>query len=85
MSPVKTPLYSSDYAKIDKVTAQISAWARTQPGVTAIDTNRLLVNAEGLPNASYFRADGVNLNEHGYLRLSTVVQNELEIANYPAN
>ena len=32
----------------------------------------------GKPEAAYFRSDGTNLNEHGYLRLSTLIQNEVD-------
>ena len=42
---------------------------------------RLLQGEDMKPNPSYYRADGVHLNEHGYLRLSTLVQNHVERAS----
>ena len=83
--PIKTPLYTRDYPKIEEVHEMLTAWAMQHPRVTILDANRLLRNAEGDPDPSYFRADGVNLNEHGYLRLSTLVQNHLEKATSAAN
>jgi hypothetical protein len=31
-----------------------------------------------MPRENYFRGDGVNLNEHGYLRLSVLLQTQVE-------
>jgi hypothetical protein len=31
-----------------------------------------------MPNGTYFRGDGVNLNEHGYLRLSVLLLTQVE-------
>jgi hypothetical protein len=76
-APVKTPLYPKDYAKIDEVTRLLEQWAQAQPQVTVLDANNLLSLRDGTPNPDFFRLDGVNLNEHGYLRLSVLLQNSL--------
>ena len=81
MPPLKTPLHDGDHAKIDQVYAALSAWAAAQDRVTVLDANRMLQAADGNPNPGFFRADGVNLNEHGYLRLSTLVLNHVEKAS----
>jgi hypothetical protein len=78
VTPLKTPLYPGDDAIIDQVAAQLDAWATRKPQVTVLDANHLLLGQDGRPQPAYYRADGVNLNEHGYLRLSTLVQNEVE-------
>ncbi len=48
--------------------------------MSLLDANRLLQGSDLKPNPAYYRADGVHLNEHGYLRLSTLVQNHVERA-----
>ncbi|MEE4144330.1 MAG: hypothetical protein V2I26_05980 [Halieaceae bacterium] len=76
-APIKTPLYPGDYEKIDRVTRLLQAWAQDQPQLSILDPNTLLTRANGSPNPDFFRLDGVNLNEHGYLRLSVLLQNSL--------
>lgn len=81
ISPIKTPLHASDYGKIDGIFTNLASWAAQQPRVTVLDANRMLQTRDGTPNPAFFRADGVNLNEHGYLRLSTLVLNHVEKAS----
>lgn len=78
ISPIKTPLYQEDNAKIDEVTELLELWARTQRQVRILDANALLSLKDGSANPDYFRGDGVNLNEHGYLRVSLLLQAQLE-------
>ncbi|KZX51330.1 hypothetical protein A3709_10960 [Halioglobus sp. HI00S01] len=78
ISPVKTLLHPSDHETIDETMVILREWVKEHPHVALLDLNRLLQNREGLPEAAYFRSDGSNLNEHGYLRLSTLVQNQLD-------
>ena len=79
-TPIKTPLYSRDYTRIDETTRLLQQWAETQEQVTILDSNALLTLGNGEPNPDFFRMDGVNLNEHGYLRLSVMLQDRLEQA-----
>lgn len=76
--PIKNPLYPGDHGKIDEVTRLLDDWAGALPQVTILDPNRLLSDANGQPNPDHFRMDGVNLNEHGYLRLSLLLQQNLQ-------
>ena len=76
--PLKTPLYPSDDATVDEAVRQLQEWASDTTRIQILDVNELLKNADGEPNASYYRADGVNLNEHGYLRLSVLLKSTLE-------
>ncbi len=78
LTPIKTPLYPDDHAKIDRVHADLSRWAADRTQVTLVDSNKFLLRADGEPNPAFFRPDGVNLNEHGYLRLSTLVLSHIE-------
>ena len=71
--------------EIDRLAAMLLAWSGELPQVTVLDINNLLKGKDGRPKATYFRADGVNLNEHGYLRLSTLLQNEVEGTSCCAN
>ena len=43
-----------------------------------LDPNPLLAVGNGVPNPDFFRPDGVNLNEQGYLRLSVLLKNSLQ-------
>lgn len=80
--PLKTVLFPDDYGKIDEVSAQLTAWADTNPRLRILDPNPLLASADGSPNPAHFRADGVQLNEAGYLRLSLLLREQLR-ADYP--
>jgi len=82
-SPIKSPLYPKDKAKIDEVTRLLETWATTQPQVTVLDANTLLSKPNGEPNPDYFRLDGANLNEHGYLRLSLLLQESIQQKEQP--
>ena len=56
----------------------MQAWAKTEERVVILDANPLLSGPDGMPREIYFRGDGVNLNEHGYLRLSVLLQTQVE-------
>ncbi len=78
--PIKTPLYPEDYAKIDEVSGLLAQWSKVQPQLSVLDPNPLLTVKNGSPNPDFFRLDGVNLNEQGYLRLSLLLKNSLQAA-----
>jgi hypothetical protein len=77
-APVKSIWRPQDHATIDEATQMLYAWAKTAPRVVVLDANPLLSGPDGKPSAYYFRSDGVNLNEHGYLRLSVLLYNQVE-------
>ena len=77
-APLKTPLHPSDDTEIDRTTELLRAWADRDPRLIIIDANPLLAGADGKPRPEFYRADGVNLNEHGYLRLSLLLQAQIE-------
>jgi hypothetical protein len=76
-APVKTPLNPEDYAKIDEATRLLEHWAMSKPQVDILDPNTLLAMSNGRPNPDFFRMDGVNLNDQGYVRLSLLLQARL--------
>lgn len=76
-APIKNPFYPGDHDKIDQVTQLLDDWAGPLTQVSILDANRLLARSNGQPNPDHFRMDGVNLNEHGYLRLSLLLQENL--------
>jgi hypothetical protein len=76
-SPLKTPRYPGDAAMIEKSTELLEQWAAGVNRVTILDANPLLCRADGRPNPGFYRTDGVNLNEHGYLRLSVLLEQQL--------
>lgn len=78
ITPLKTPLYPSDHKAIDEATVQLKEWAAGNPRVKILDANRVLQDHDGELRPAFFRADGVNLNEHGYLRLTSLVQQQVE-------
>jgi len=77
-APIKTILRPQDYRTIEEVTQLLRAWADTDQHVALLDPNPLLCDPDGKPRGVYFRSDGINLNEHGYLRLSVLLSTRLE-------
>lgn len=77
-TPIKTPLYPQDNPIIDQTTRLLKAWADTDKRVTILDANALLCRADGSAKPDFYRSDGVNLNEHGYLRLSLLLRTQME-------
>lgn len=76
-TPVKTLWRPQDHATIDAATRLLHDWAKSEPHVVILDANALLAGPDGKPAANCFRGDGMNLNEHGYLRLSVLLYNQL--------
>jgi hypothetical protein len=77
-APLKTPLHPGDDGRIEETTQRLQAWAAGKPRVIIIDANALLSDTEGRPRPHYYRSDGVNLNDRGYLRLSMLLLDALE-------
>ncbi|MBP6725062.1 MAG: hypothetical protein KA137_09480 [Halioglobus sp.] len=82
--PIKTPLYPEDYTKIDEVSRLLEEWSQAQPQLSVLDPNPLLTVRNSSPNPDFFRLDGVNLNEQGYLRLSLLLKDSLQAAGVGA-
>jgi hypothetical protein len=78
ITPIKTPLYPGDDGPIDQATTLLESWAADEERVEILDVNAMLSNGGGRPKPEYFRSDGVNLNESGYLRLSLLLQARIE-------
>lgn len=77
-APLKTLLHPRDHSTIDEAIELLTQqWAQTDPRVVILNANPLLAGPNGLPSGLYFRGDGVNLNEHGYLCLSVMLQTQL--------
>jgi len=76
-TPLKTPLHPKDHETIEETARLLSEWAATDERVSILDANPLLSDASGKPMARYFRGDGTNLSEHGYLRLSVLLQSQV--------
>jgi hypothetical protein len=80
-SPLKTPLYPSNNSKIEESTQALQSWAASIESVEVLDANTLLADRKGKAKPGYFRNDGVNLNESGYVRLSMMLRSQLERDN----
>ncbi|MEH6589925.1 MAG: hypothetical protein V7746_06720 [Halioglobus sp.] len=80
--PLKTPLYKSNNPKIEEITTRLQQWATHIDQVHILDANPFLTDRNGNAKPGYFRSDGVNLNEHGYLRLSVLLLDQME-QDYP--
>ncbi len=80
-TPLNTRLHPQDRPKIEKITRQLKAWASDEDRVVVLDANMLLSDASGTPKPDFFRPDGVNLNELGYLRLSMLLMSQVEKDN----
>lgn len=81
ITPLKTPLHPSGNKKIDKISLQLKVWAAGDERVKILDANQLLADRNGRAKPSFFRTDGVNLNEHGYVRLSLMLRAQVEQDN----
>ncbi len=75
--PVKTVLHRDDHVTIDETNKLILNWARAQRSVRIIDPNPVLASLDGDPDPAFFRADGVQLNESGYLRMDFLLRRQL--------
>lgn len=84
-TPLKTTLFPQDNEKIEKASQLLQAWAAKLPSVTILDANRFLTHGNGSAKPDYFRGDGINLNESGYLRLAMLLQRQLEQDFGPAS
>ena len=80
-TPLKTPLYYSNNSKIEESTQALQSWAASIESVEILDANTLLADRKGKAKPGYFRNDGVNLNESGYVRLSMMLRSQLERDN----
>jgi lysophospholipase L1-like esterase len=78
ISPLKTPLFDGDSARIDAITDEMTTWSARHSHVTYLNANALLSASDGKPNPRYFRNDGVNLNDGGYTRLSLMLRAEID-------
>jgi len=80
-APLNTPLYPEDQAKIEDTTRQLKSWAADNSQVDILDANVFLCDENGKAKPDYFRTDGVNLNDLGYSRLSTLLLSQVERDN----
>lgn len=78
-TPIKTPIRPGNHETIQQTGELLQAWADSLEGVAVLDANRLLCDEDGEPRPHFFRPDGNNLNEHGYLRLSVLLMSEIEL------
>lgn len=81
ISPIKTPHYPQDEIKIDKTLLLLQEWANSDERFEVLDPNPLFVDAKGKTKPEYFRRDGVNLNKRGYMRLSMLLQAQVQRDN----
>lgn len=67
-SPIRWTLHP----KMEQVNAAVAARARTD-GFAYLDVGTVLLAADGLPDASLFRPDGLHMNARGYQRWTGLV------------
>lgn len=84
-TPIKAPIRPKNHQAIERTGMLLSAWAEPRDNIVVLDTNRLLSDEEGKPRPQFFRPDGSNLNEHGYLRLSVLLMSQLEMEESTAD
>jgi len=77
-TPVKTPLFPSDDSKIDAVSTALTQWAAAQSQVVILNSDDVLTTPDGKADPKFFRNDGINLNEAGYMRLSLLLRDQLD-------
>ena len=77
-TPLHSILYPDDKEKVREVTRQLNVWAASRERVSILDANRLLSDEHGAIRPTYYRSDGVNLNELGQSRLTMLLLAQLE-------
>ncbi|MFV0276845.1 MAG: hypothetical protein ACK5HY_06635 [Parahaliea sp.] len=77
-NPIKTPLHPHESTMIDEVGQRLGARGKDLPTLKVIDPNPLLATPDGKPDPSFFRSDGLHLNESGYLRLGALLRQALK-------
>lgn len=80
-TPIKTPLRTQDHDTISAASEQLRALAADNPQLTLLEANLTFSNEHGEPQPRFFRADGMNLNEHGYLKLTALLKAHLDVNN----
>lgn len=80
-APLKTPLRPQDHATINVAFRELQTLAAKTPKLILLDANRALSDGKDRPQPRYFRADGIHLNEHGYLRLTALLAAQLNVNN----
>ena len=83
--PLKTTLHRNDDAKIEKTTNLLKNWAAGDERIVIVDGNSVLTDKNGAAKGDFFRSDGVNLNETGYLRLSMLLRQEITTSKIPGH
>ena len=81
IAPLNTRLFPEDKTKIKKATELLKTWAKPNDRIEILDANVFLCDANGIAKGDYFRADGVNLNDRGYTRLSMLLLSQIERDN----
>lgn len=78
----KWPRFPGYWGVVDTVNLQLEIWADEQPRVTLLDARLLFEERGGLPVGQMFSADGVNLNDWGYIRMSLLLRQQID-EDYP--
>ncbi len=78
-APLKTPRHPADDATIEQATALLATWTAGHEQAVLLDANAVLTNGNGRPRPEFFRSDGINLNEYGYMRLALLLQAQIEL------
>ncbi|TXS96685.1 hypothetical protein FV139_04235 [Parahaliea maris] len=82
-APIKTPLHREDWPTIDAAVAKLAKWGIDHPAFELIDPNPLLSAPDGTPDSTFFRSEGIQLNDAGYLRLDMLLRQAL-VEDFPA-
>jgi hypothetical protein len=78
----KWPRFPAYWGTVDTVNHLLETWADQQARVTLIDARRLFEQRGGLPVRAMFRADGINLNDWGYMQMSLLLRQQID-SDYP--
>ena len=54
------------HEEMRRANALMAAFAETEPGITFLDADTPLLDAEGVPRDDFFREDHLHLNPEGY-------------------
>lgn len=81
IAPLQMPLHPGDKLRIEAIAKRTRDLVQRLERVTLIDPNPILRGANGLPNPTYYRSDGINLSNAGYARIAGLLKTELGLHN----
>mgnify|MGYP003296000071 CR=1 FL=1 len=73
----KLPGFADKQPEFDVCNSIVEDYCSTREWISCIDAGTILLKPNGLPNAAYFRTDGLHMSQYGYVLWGNEVRKEL--------